>query len=218
MPKKSLTVQKTNTRPSAKPALSIPELPMLQRMPSYEQWCDYGHTLKNFEIQLGKATDDFRVIVSNWYEFGTQEWNHTAQKIAREIGFDAETIQNWAWAVRNTSKLIEAMPSLRGDENTITFAHRQKLAAVKDVKQQIDFAKKAQAGGWSARRLEREIQSSKNESQPDDLIDHKSPLEHLIADLCAEGAELLGRDDEVSRAQGDVKMDCAARLREIFSK
>jgi hypothetical protein len=194
-------------------ALAITDIPTITMEPSWDGWCEYGRSLKQHEARLTTHIRDFRFIVARWYEYGVEHWRRPAERIAREIGFDPETIQNWVWTARHTEQLRAS----GGDG--LEYEHYRLLAVVRDPEQQRALAERAKRDGLSGAQLRREIKRIKSgDASPRGDSDavrtvRYSAIERLIDDLCAEAERLLASGDPIAQAQADVKLDCAARLR-----
>jgi predicted secreted Zn-dependent protease len=193
----------------------LPDMPVLVREPAWDEWRAYGAQLKQHETRLGEHVKNFRFVVAKWYEYGVEHWHRPAEKIAREIGFDPETIQNWAWTARHTEAL-RASP--HGDE--LSYEHYRALAAVKDTGKQSELAARVKTENLSGGQLRREIQRANGKhvapaTQAAHDEAHDDKIKQLIQTFCDEGVALMAKGDPISQAQADVKLDCAARLREI---
>jgi len=202
--------------------LTIPNVPTITREPSWDEWVAYGRELKQHDGRLDIHIRDFRFIVAKWYEYGIEHWRRPAERIARGIGFDPETIQNWAWTARHTEQL-----RANGGDG-LEYEHYRLLAAVRDPEQQRALAERVKRDGMSGAQLRREIKRLKRgDASPrgDDGVDDDSgarryvrtlryaAIERLIEALCVEAERLLASGDPIAQAQADVKLDCAARLR-----
>lgn len=204
--------------------LALPDIPIITREPSWDEWVAYGDALARHRERLDNHIRNYRFIVAEWYEYGVEHWRRPAERIAREIGFDPETIANWAWVARHTKALRESSP--RGDDGNyseLTYEHYRVLAAVKDPEQQRELADIARREKLSGARLAREVKRRRNGHDADGSMDSTTlvagnRIERLINELIDEAAELLRSDDPIAQAQADVKFDCAARLRAAISK
>jgi len=197
-------------------ALAITDIPTITMEPSWDEWVAYGHSLRHHAERVREPVRDFRFIVARWYEYGVEHWRRPAERIAREIGFDPETIQNWAWTARHTEKL-----RANGGDG-LEYEHYRLLAAVRDPDQQAALAARAKNERLSSRQLLREIKRLKRgDASPrgdgsatrDARAVQMARIERLIEELCAEAEDLLESGDPIQQAQADVKLDCAARLR-----
>lgn len=200
-------------------SLALPNIPTISREPSWDEWIAYGEELATHQARLDQHITNYRFVVAVWYEYGVEHWRRPAERIAREIGFDPETIQNWAWVARKTNLLRSSSP--RGDDG-LEYEHFRVLAAVKDTKLQAELAERAKREGLSGAQLRAEVKrlngkagdSARDSAHGGDVRADK--IEQLISALCEEGAALLEHGDQIAQAQADVKLDCAARLREIL--
>jgi hypothetical protein len=193
---------------------TLPELPVLTREPAWDEWVAYGKELAEHDKRLDTHIKNFRFVIAKWYEYGVEHWRRPAEKIAREIGFDPETVHNWAWTARHTESL-RASPQGDGLE----YEHYRLLAAVKDQTAQRDLAERVRRDHLSGGQLRREIQRANGKpitpaTQDERAQAEQGAIEKLIQALCDEGAALLAQGDPISAAQADVKFDCAARLRD----
>lgn len=84
------------------------------------------------------------------YRVLSEEFGLTQGEIARSVGKDRST-------VANTLRLLKLPPSVRKllEDGTLTMGHARALLAVEDPVQASELARKAAAGAWSVREVER---------------------------------------------------------------
>jgi hypothetical protein len=198
--------------------LALPEMPALTREPSFAEWEDFGKQLKRHDELLDQHTMNFRFVIVEWYDWGIEHFNHKAERVARELGYDKETIQNWKWTKNHTAAL-RASPQGDGLE----YEHLRQLAAVKNEGQQRELAARVTREKLSGGQLRREIRSANGKpvtpaTQVERVAARGDAIEQLIAALCEEGAVLMQQNDPLAQAQADVKLDCAARLRDAMGR
>lgn len=203
----------------------LPDLPTVERIPTFEAWLEFGKQLKDYESRLGAHVQRYQLVVGDWANYGTDQWGRAAESAIAKLGYSHETVRNLAWVARR----IPA--SLRND--ALTLEDYRAVAPLEDEGEREEWLDRKQSEQWSGRRLRDEIQQSRNghgaeasscaEAKPVQatltgvpVSRPKDGLRDLAGEWTADAETLIARGDELSRAQADVYLDCAARLKEAI--
>lgn len=189
--------------------------PALEHLYSFDQWCDYGVQLAEYQSRLGEYVKAYQLLIGDWINYGISHWQRPAEREIKALGFSRETADNFAWVARRIPE------SLRGDEKA-TFEDYRTVAALDSPKERAEWLEKKRANEWSGRELRRQIAAARGKpiaptSAAARVTFERGAMEKLIEELCTEGTALLAMPDAISQAQGDVKLDCAARLRKAVT-
>lgn len=213
-------------------------LPVARHYQDFDAWYACGEQLSEFGDMLKRTGAQYQLVVGKWYNDGLlneSKWRkentvnrkHKAISVeyaAQQLGFDKETIANWGWVERNT---IEMRKSLRGDAlkngHSLTFEDLRAVAALNSPKEQRQWIEKKRENEWSGAELRRQIAEARGKRVAPRALEEREAeqmdaLMQLIAELNADGKQLLKKGDKLSLAQADVYFDCANRIKVALGK
>lgn len=215
-------------------AIGFPTLPAVAGYDNFDEWQDAGRQLSEFGGLLKRTGAQYQIFVGHWYNEGLEKearWRKdnlasrsrraiSIERAANELGFDKETLANWAWVERNTAKVRGA---LNGSGKDLTFEDLRSVAAIESPRAQREWIDRKQKAGWSGSELRRQIAQAKGKpASPRGDAEREQAEQDAVAALVerwtVDGKKLMAKGDSLSRAQADVYMDCAAKLRNALKR
>lgn len=118
-------------------------------------WQELGHFLKMMDDSMQWLVGDF-IAHGEILGYGDQK------KIADDFGFKYGTVRVYASVARNVNLLIRI--------NSLTFAHHQLVAGIKDERKQVYWLQEADKHEWSVSQLRNAMADNGNDV-PDSQLD-----------------------------------------------
>lgn len=104
---------------------------------TYEEWLEVGGILHQFQAAMAW-------LLGDWLVFAEREWGKTYVDVARETGFEIQTLRTYASVARRVNLLIRI--------NKLSFAHHRLVANLHPNDQRA-WLKRAESEGWSLSQM-----------------------------------------------------------------